>query len=254
MTSQAALLSVAAASMGVFYLRLGEDVALYRRGEYSRAERLREHEGVPDAGAGVCGLPGLPRRIRLLRGRTWARRPGRSVRHRASRRTRLSWTVRRPGSHAVSPCPENRGKRPGSSPSRGSRPSRRCPRRRWPAAIWPNRYGSSTIGVKKSADCKSRPPPNGMYPASSRVSMPLIKPSAAAGVSPSSACSRSPGENLEAQPALVEYFVSRMRVRSSMETIICPPSGFLLRQVIPVTGAPVPSTMGRRCLGTRRCL
>jgi hypothetical protein len=30
------------------------------------------------------------------------------------------------------------------------------------------------------------------------------------------ACSRSPGANFDAQPALVEYFVSLMRVRSSI--------------------------------------
>src|SRR5215210_321897 len=72
------------------------------------------------------------------------------------------------------------------------------------------------MGVKKSAVCKSRPPPNGMNPASSRVSIPLTKPSDDPGASPLSACSRSPGANLEAQPALVEYFVSLMRVRSSI--------------------------------------
>src|SRR5215217_8148446 len=84
------------------------------------------------------------------------------------------------------------------------------------AAIWPNRYGSSTIGVKKSAVWRSRPPPNGTYPASSRVSIPLTNPSTAVGTSPSRACSRSPGANFDAQPALVEYFVSLMRVRSSI--------------------------------------
>src|SRR5919205_1030446 len=83
------------------------------------------------------------------------------------------------------------------------------------AAIWPNRYGSSTIGVKKSAVCRSRPPPNGTYPASSRVSIPLTNPSTAVGGSPLRACSRSPGANFDAPPALVEYFVSLMRVRSS---------------------------------------
>src|SRR5215203_3559152 len=72
------------------------------------------------------------------------------------------------------------------------------------------------MGVKKSAVCKSRPPPNGMNPASSRVSIPLTKPSTDPGASPLSACSRSPGANLEAQPAFVEYFVSLMRVRSSI--------------------------------------
>src|SRR5215213_4479259 len=72
------------------------------------------------------------------------------------------------------------------------------------------------MGVKKSAVCKSRPPPNGMNPASSRVSIPLTKPSDDPGASPLSACSRSPGANLEAQPALVEYLVSLMRVRSSI--------------------------------------
>src|SRR5918998_890879 len=72
------------------------------------------------------------------------------------------------------------------------------------------------MGVKKSAVCKSRPSPNGMNPASSRVSIPLTKPSVDPGASPLSACSRSPGANLEAQPALVEYFVSLMRVRSSI--------------------------------------
>src|SRR5215212_1761719 len=82
------------------------------------------------------------------------------------------------------------------------------------APICPKRYGLSTIGVKKSTDCRSRPPPNGTYPASSRVSIPLTKPSAAAGTSPFSTCSRSPGANLEAQPAFCEYFVSLMRVFS----------------------------------------
>src|SRR5918997_1221078 len=72
------------------------------------------------------------------------------------------------------------------------------------------------MDVKKSTDCKSRPPPNGTYPASSRVSIPLTNPSAAAGVSPLSTCSRSPGANLEAQPAFCEYFVNLMRVFSSM--------------------------------------
>ncbi len=72
------------------------------------------------------------------------------------------------------------------------------------------------MGVKKSAVCRSRPPPNGMNPASSRVSIPLTKPSTDPGASPLSACSRSPGANLEAQPAFVEYFVSLMRVRSSI--------------------------------------
>src|SRR5215218_2235727 len=72
------------------------------------------------------------------------------------------------------------------------------------------------MGVKKSTDCRSRPPPNGMNPASSRVSIPLMKPSTDSGASPLSACSRSPGANLEAQPALEEYFVSLMRVRSSI--------------------------------------
>src|SRR5919199_4821588 len=84
------------------------------------------------------------------------------------------------------------------------------------AAIWPNRYGSSTIGVKKSAVCRSRPPPNGTYPASSRVSIPLTNPSTAVGASPLRACSRSPGANFDAQPALVEYFVILMRVRPSI--------------------------------------
>src|SRR5215211_7890737 len=72
------------------------------------------------------------------------------------------------------------------------------------------------MGVKKSAVCRSRPPPNGMNPASSRVSKLLTKPSAGPGASPLSACSRSPGANLEAQPAFVEYFVNLMRVRSSI--------------------------------------
>src|SRR5215213_8875665 len=72
------------------------------------------------------------------------------------------------------------------------------------------------MGVKKSAVCKSRPPPNGMNPASSRVSIPLTKPLDDPGASPLSACSRSPGANFEAQPAWVEYFVSLMRVRSSI--------------------------------------
>src|SRR5215210_6401240 len=78
------------------------------------------------------------------------------------------------------------------------------------------------MGVKKSAVCNSRPPPNGMNPASSRVSIPLTKPSDDPGASPLSACSRSPGANLEAQPALVEYFVSLMRVRSSIGQSILP--------------------------------
>jgi hypothetical protein len=72
------------------------------------------------------------------------------------------------------------------------------------------------MGVKKSIVCSSRPPPNGMNPASSRVSIPLAKPSTDSGASPLRTCSRSPGANLEAQPALVEYFVSLMRVRSSI--------------------------------------
>jgi hypothetical protein len=72
------------------------------------------------------------------------------------------------------------------------------------------------MGVKKSAVCRSRPPPNGTYPASSLVSIPLTKPSTAVGASPLSACSRSPGANFDAQPALVEYFVSLMRARSSI--------------------------------------
>src|SRR5918998_4930876 len=84
------------------------------------------------------------------------------------------------------------------------------------AAIWPNLYGSSTMGVKKSAVCRSRPPLNGTYPASSLVSIPLTKPSTAVGASPLRACSRSPGANFDAQPALVEYFVSLMRARSSI--------------------------------------
>ena len=44
----------------------------------------------------------------------------------------------------------------------------------------------------------------------------LTKPSTAVGASPLRACSRSPGANFDAQPALVEYFVSLMRVRSSI--------------------------------------
>ena len=72
------------------------------------------------------------------------------------------------------------------------------------------------MGVKKSAVCRSRPPPKGMNPASSRVSIPLSTPSADPGASPLSTCSRSPGANLEAQPALVEYFVSLMCVRLSI--------------------------------------
>src|ERR671913_289588 len=72
------------------------------------------------------------------------------------------------------------------------------------------------MGVKKSTVCRSRPPPNGMNPASSRVSIPLAKPSTDPGSSPSRTCSRSPGANLEAQPALVEYFVSLIRVRLSI--------------------------------------
>src|SRR5687768_16500208 len=72
------------------------------------------------------------------------------------------------------------------------------------------------MGVKKSVVCRSRPPPNGMNPASSLVSIPLRKPSAGPGASPLSTYSRSPGANLEAQPALVEYFVSLIRVRSSI--------------------------------------
>src|SRR5215216_9217 len=78
------------------------------------------------------------------------------------------------------------------------------------------------MGVKKSAVCRSRPPPNGMNPASSRVSIPLKKPPTDPGASPLSACSRSPGANLEAQPAFVEYFVSLMRVRSSIATEYTP--------------------------------
>src|SRR5829696_3618821 len=80
------------------------------------------------------------------------------------------------------------------------------------------------MGVKKSAVCKSRPPPNGMKPASSRVSKLLTKPSTGPGASPLSACSRSPGANLEAQPALVEYFVSLMRVRPSIAAKSIPPA------------------------------
>ena len=57
---------------------------------------------------------------------------------------------------------------------------------------------------------------NGMYPASSLVSMPLMEPSESAGASPCKACSRFPGANFDAQPAFVEYFVSLMRVLSSM--------------------------------------
>jgi hypothetical protein len=36
------------------------------------------------------------------------------------------------------------------------------------------------------------------------------------GVRERSTCSRTPGANLEAQPAFVEYFVSLMRVLSSI--------------------------------------
>src|SRR5215210_5938989 len=102
------------------------------------------------------------------------------------------------------------------------------------AAICPKRYGSSTIEVKKSTDCRIRPPPNGTYPASSRVSIPLTKPSAAAGASPFSTCSRSPGANLEAQPAFCEYFVSLMRVFSFTRRLYpSPPFG---------TGPPPPDS------------
>jgi len=79
------------------------------------------------------------------------------------------------------------------------------------------------MGVKKSVVCRSRPPPNGMNPASSRVLIPLTKPSCASGASPFRTCSRSPGANLEAQPAFVEYFVSLMRVRSSIAAEYTPP-------------------------------
>src|ERR687898_870822 len=103
------------------------------------------------------------------------------------------------------------------------------------AAICPKRYGSSTMGVKKSTDCRSRPPLNGTYPASSRVSIPLTKPSAAAGASPFSTCSRSPGANLEAQPAFCEYFVSLMRVFSFTGRLYpSPPFG---------TGPPPPDSL-----------
>src|SRR5215204_4319038 len=46
----------------------------------------------------------------------------------------------------------------------------------------------------------------------------LTNPSAAGepGVSSPKTCSRTPGANLDAQPAFVEYFVSLMRVRSSI--------------------------------------
>lgn len=63
---------------------------------------------------------------------------------------------------------------------------------------------------------QGRWPPNGTDSVSSRVYIPLTKPSSDSGASPSSACSRTPGANLEAQPAFVEYFVSLMRLRSSI--------------------------------------
>jgi hypothetical protein len=46
----------------------------------------------------------------------------------------------------------------------------------------------------------------------------LTNPSAAGepGASSPKTCSRTPGANLDAQPAYVEYFVSLMRVRSSI--------------------------------------
>jgi hypothetical protein len=95
------------------------------------------------------------------------------------------------------------------------------------------------MGVKKSAVCRSRPPPNGMNPASSRVSIPLTKPSTDPGASPLSACSRSPGANLEAQPAFVEYFVSLMRVRSSIaaEYTSAPPRGLRAREAEQAPGS-----------------
>ncbi len=40
------------------------------------------------------------------------------------------------------------------------------------------------------------------------------------GVRPSSTCSRTPGANLEAQPAFVEYLVSLTRVLLSMSDIV----------------------------------
>src|ERR671917_2001293 len=42
------------------------------------------------------------------------------------------------------------------------------------------------------------------------------------GLSETSTCSRTPGANLEAQPAFCEYFVILMRVRSSMVQVYPP--------------------------------
>jgi hypothetical protein len=99
------------------------------------------------------------------------------------------------------------------------------------------------MGVKKSAVCRSRPPPNGMNPASSRVSKLLTKPSTGPGASPLSTCSRSPGANLEAQPAFVEYLVSLMRVRSSIAAEYTPAPLCVL-----MAGGEAPSTGTRSWL------
>jgi hypothetical protein len=43
-----------------------------------------------------------------------------------------------------------------------------------------------------------------------------LSPEGEPGVSERSTCSRTPGANLEPQPAFVEYFVSLMRIRLSI--------------------------------------
>src|SRR5215210_8908077 len=88
-----------------------------------------------------------------------------------------------------------------------------------------------------------------MNPASSRVSIPLLKPSTDPGASPLSTCSRSPGANLEAQPAFVEYFVSLMRVRSSIAAEYTPA---LLRGLL--AGVEIQTTrFVRQALGSTIC-
>jgi hypothetical protein len=69
-----------------------------------------------------------------------------------------------------------------------------------------------------------------------------MKPSTDPGASPLSACSRSPGANLEAQPAFVEYFVSLMRVRSSIAAEYTPA---LLRGLM--GGVEIPGSPLNRC-------
>jgi hypothetical protein len=80
--------------------------------------------------------------------------------------------------------------------------------------------------------------------------MPLTNSSASAGASPSSACSRYPGANLDAQPAFCEYLVSLMRVRASTPPSIDRGARPRIRRRAPRSIGQGPGHAASRYLGT----